>query len=81
MNKEDFTQVYRRELGKNIRQHRLKLNLSQRAIAQHLDISIPTVSCWENGSRPLPVEKLTLIAQVLDVHPQHLLPKIHLTDC
>lgn len=74
MDIDDFTKSYRRELGYIIRKRRLELNLSQRAIARHVGVSIPTVSCWENGTRPLPVEKLPLIAQVLDVHTHHLLP-------
>lgn len=47
--------------GKQIRELRLQLELSQERFAQHLGVSLQTVRRWEEGlTKPLPIISLKL---------------------
>lgn len=39
-----------RMLGKRFREYRLRYNKTQKEVAQHTGLSIPTISCFENGT-------------------------------
>lgn len=60
-------------LGKNIRQSRLKLNLTQDQLAEKVDISTSYMGRIERGERSLPLDTLIRISNVLNVSVDTLL--------
>lgn len=53
-------------LGARIAIRRKQLSLSQKALAEKADICRPTLSSYELGEAPITVEKLIIIAEILD---------------
>lgn len=53
-------------LGKRIAARRKELKISQKELAKRTDICRPTLSSYELGKAPITVEKLFLIAAVLE---------------
>lgn len=49
------------------RDARVKMGLSQKQLAAVFGTSQPIVSGWENGTRPIPRERLADIAATMDV--------------
>lgn len=53
-------------IGMRIVARRKELNISQRTLAKRVNICRPTLSYYENGTVPITVEKLILIAGALE---------------
>ena len=58
------------ELGKVLRNYRLKLKMNQTDVATKLHVTKMTVSHWENGKRSMTAENLKRYCDVLDVPVQ-----------
>ena len=56
-----------KNLGKNIKNYRLKYNLSQEELAYRLSINLSNISRIENGQQFLSAQLLQLIADVFDI--------------
>lgn len=59
--------------GKRLRDVRMKRNLTQRAISEHLGIALRTYQCYEQGTREPGLDMLTSLADYLDVSADYLL--------
>lgn len=57
----------RDEIAKNILYYRKKAKLSQKSVANHLGVSIPAVSNWENGTNSIDIETLFELCKLLGV--------------
>lgn len=53
-------------IGRRIAARRKELNISQKDLAKRTNICRPTLSSYELGQAPITVEKLFLIAEVLE---------------
>lgn len=60
-------------LGENIKQERLKLNLTQEQLSEKLDISISYLGRIERGERNLPLDTLIKISNIFNVSVDYLL--------
>lgn len=67
-------------LGENIRQSRLKLNLTQEQLAEKVDISTSYMGRIERGERSLPLDTLIRISNILNVSVDTLLQDSINTD-
>lgn len=54
-------------LGKQIKENRKKLNLSQEDISKRLFVSRQTISNWENGRSYPDVQNLLLLGDLFDI--------------
>lgn len=54
-------------LGANIREHRMKKDLTQEQLAYHLGVSSQTVSRWENGTTYPDIVMLPVLADYFDI--------------
>jgi transcriptional regulator with XRE-family HTH domain len=57
---------WQHELGRQIRDARVRAGMTQAELARHLTVSRETVSNYENGKSPALVNVIAEIAQVLD---------------
>lgn len=57
------------EFGKRLAEMRQNLNLSQKAIADKLEIPQSTYAGYETGSRKIPLELIVKISKILNVSP------------
>lgn len=60
-------------LGVRIAIQRKKLSIPQKELAQRADICRPTLSSYERGLAPITVEKLIIIAQILETPLEYFL--------
>lgn len=51
-------------IGQNIRLFREEMGLNQEALAQYLGIAREMISYYENGTRPIPTEQLSKLANL-----------------
>lgn len=63
------------ELGERIREYRLERGMTQRFLAESLDVSVAYVSLIERGNRNPPYTTLLAIARALGVSARRLLPE------
>lgn len=56
-----------KKFGNRLKYLRLKANITQEDLAEHVGVSAKTVSYWENGHNPITFNKLPLIASVLNI--------------
>lgn len=61
------TDITRKWLGKKIRQYRLKVDLTQRKLAELLNIKAPAVCMWERGKSYPTISNLVLISKILKI--------------
>ena len=54
-------------VGKNIKEKRKSLNITQEELAEKLSVTRQAVSSWENGKTEPDIEMLTKIAQIFDI--------------
>ena len=57
----------RKEIGKQLRELRLKINYSLEAVASDLNISTSALSRWECGSRSISLDMLIELAEYYNV--------------
>ena len=62
-----------RDIGKNIRELRIRKNMTQDDLAEKLFVTRQTVSNYETGKSRPDVEMLLKIGEVLDADLQHLI--------
>lgn len=63
----------RKKLSSRIREMRKELGLSQREVAEHMDLKRSTISQIENGDRKVSAEELVGFAKLFNVSPNNLL--------
>lgn len=56
----------------NIKIARIRKRLTQKDIAELMDVNINTVSRWETGAKLIPVDKLIKLADILEVSLDYL---------
>ena len=61
------TKDFYRKFGKRLKDLRLQANMSQEELAEHVGVSIKTVSYWENAHNPVTLNKIPLIADTLNI--------------
>ena len=57
----------------NLRIARLKAGLSQREVAERLNVNINTVSRWENGTQKIQIDSLVMLADLYNSSADYLL--------
>ena len=57
----------------NLRIARLKSGLSQREVAERLNVNINTVSRWENGTQKIQIDSLVTLADLYNSSADYLL--------
>lgn len=60
-------------IGKNIRRHRNRLGITQEALAEKVNVSIPHISRIENGSAKPSLQTLVDVCNALDVPLDYLM--------
>lgn len=70
-------ETFYQELGRRIRAARKKSHFTQEALALKISLNRTSITNIEQGRQQLLVHTLVEIANVLDVAPESLLPKIH----
>ena len=66
-------------LGTRIAIRRKELSISQKELAKRADICRPTLSSYELGEAPITVEKLIIIAEILDTPLAYFLEELDRT--
>jgi len=61
------------QIGENIRKWRQFRGYQQPVLAEKMNVSVVSLSKWENGRVDISVSKLLMIAQVLDISIDDLL--------
>lgn len=69
-------QGIRRSLGEELREHRLRCNMTQEFVAEFLGVSRQAVSKWENGSADPSTSNLLTLAKLYGVSPETLLQNV-----
>jgi transcriptional regulator with XRE-family HTH domain len=59
------------DLGRNIRLTRSAAGKSQSEVAEHLDLTFQQVQKYENGKNRIPVDRLVVLSDFLDVPLAH----------
>lgn len=57
----------------NLKIARIKKNLTQKQVSEKLGVNLNTVSRWETGSNPIPIDKLLILADWFEVTTDYLL--------
>lgn len=70
-------ETFYQKLGRQIRAARKKSHLTQEALALKISLNRTSITNIEQGRQQLLVHTLVEIANVLDVAPESLLPKLH----
>lgn len=60
-------------IGENLKRARTAKKLSQRALAEKIEVGGSTYIGWEHDTNPPPADKLILLAQALDTSVEELL--------
>lgn len=61
------TRDFYKKFGKRLKDLRLKANITQEQLAERTGVSTKTVSYWENGHNPITLNKLPIIADILNI--------------
>lgn len=69
----DQTQLYGDITGKRIKRHRIDLGLTQKELAEKINVTPATINKYETGITPIPRKRLQDIGSALDVSPVYLL--------
>ena len=56
-----------KNFGKRLKELRLQANITQEDLAERVGVATKTVSYWENGHNPITLNKIPLIATVLNI--------------
>lgn len=56
-----------KNIGKRLKELRLRANMSQEQLAEHVGVATKTISYWENAHNPVTLNKIPLIAEALNV--------------
>lgn len=77
MDIDKYIEKYKLELSRNVYRHRVKLGLSQQALADKAGVNRTTVSNIETMGAPTRLEILFRIAHALGTSPEELLGRWH----
>lgn len=61
------TKDFYKQFGKRLKQLRLSAGISQEELAERVGVATKTVSYWENAHNPVTLNKLPILADVLNV--------------
>ena len=65
------------KFGERLRAERESINLTQNELAKRLNVSVRTISYWENGQRECDFDTLIKLATILETSTDYLLGKIN----
>ena len=65
-----------RTLGEALKAHRVRCNMTQEFVAEHLGVSRQAVSKWENGTSDPSTGNLLSLAKLYGIGPEELLKEI-----
>ena len=68
--------VVRKSLGEALKEHRVRCQMTQEFVAEHLGISRQAVSKWENGSSDPSTSNLLALAKLYGVDAAELLREV-----
>jgi len=63
----------RKSLGENLKEHRIKCNMTQEFVAESIGVSRQAVSKWENGTSDPNTSNLFALANLYNVNAEELL--------
>ena len=63
----------RKSLGEVLKEHRIRCQMTQEFVAEHLGVSRQAVSKWENGTSDPSTSNLLALAKLYGVSPEELL--------
>lgn len=64
-------------VGLRIRKHRMSLNFSQEAFADHINLDRSNYGAIERGERNISIQTLARIAKGLEIEVSELFPSLH----
>ena len=65
-----------KSLGQALKEHRVRCNMTQEFVAEHLGVSRQAVSKWENGTSDPSTSNLLALAKLYDVSAEELLKNV-----
>ncbi|MBQ7977432.1 MAG: helix-turn-helix transcriptional regulator [Clostridia bacterium] len=65
------------KFGERLRAERESINLTRNELAKRLNVSVRTISYWENGQRECDFDTLIKLATILETSTDYLLGKIN----
>ena len=68
--------VVRKSLGEVLKEHRVRCQMTQEFVAEHLGVSRQAVSKWENGSSDPSTSNLLALAKLYDIDAADLLRNV-----
>lgn len=68
--------IEQKTLGETLKAHRIRCNMTQEFVAEHLSVSRQAVSKWENGTSDPSTANLLALANLFDVSAEELLKNI-----
>ena len=71
------TASVRKSLGEALKEHRTRCHMTQEFVAEHLGVSRPAVSKWENGTSDPSTSNLLALAKLYGISAQELLQQIN----
>ena len=72
--------VVRKSLGEALKEHRVRCQMTQEFVAEHLGVSRQAVSKWENGSSDPSTSNLLALAKLYGVDAAELLREVAPTE-
>ena len=72
--------VVRKSLGEALKEHRVRCQMTQEFVAEHLGVSRQAVSKWENGSSDPTTSNLLALAKLYGVDAAELLRDVSPTE-
>ena len=66
-------ETFLREMGNRISTRRRQLKMTQEALAEQMDVSVPTISYIETGRNAIRPENLAKLCEALDVSADYIL--------
>ena len=59
--------IRKKWIGKKIRQHRLKIDITQKKLAEMLNVKAASICGWEKGKSYPTISNLVLISKILKI--------------
>lgn len=70
------TAAVRKSLGETLKEHRIRCQMTQEFVAEHLGVSRQAVSKWENGTSDPSTSNLLTLAKLFGVSAEELLKSV-----
>ena len=68
--------IVRKSLGEVLKEHRVRCQMTQEFVAEHLGVTRQAVSTWENGSSDPSTSNLLALAKLYDIDAADLLRNV-----